>query len=56
MPQALRDCVEANNDVLVVQPALGEVRENLQGVGSWNKVFGFKLVKCIALKNIGPGS
>ncbi|XP_067446394.1 RNA helicase Mov10l1 [Thunnus thynnus] len=25
VPQALRDCVEANNDVLVVQPCLGEV-------------------------------
>ncbi|XP_062277505.1 RNA helicase Mov10l1 [Scomber scombrus] len=25
VPQALRDCVQANNDVLVVQPCLGEV-------------------------------
>lgn len=26
VPQALRDCVEAKSDVLVVQPCLGEVR------------------------------
>lgn len=42
MPQALRDCVEAKTDVLVVQPALGEVKDNLQGVDAQNKVFGFK--------------
>lgn len=25
LPQALRDCVEAQSDVLVIQPCLGEV-------------------------------
>lgn len=25
LPKALRDCVEAQNDILVVQPCLGEV-------------------------------
>lgn len=42
MPQALRDCVEAKTDVLVVQPALGEVRNNLQGVDARNKVSAFQ--------------
>lgn len=44
MPQALRDCVEAKTDVLVVQPALGEVTKNLQGLPTQNKVSDLKCV------------
>lgn len=44
VPQALRDCVEAKTDVLVVQPALGEVRKNLQGLPTQNKVSDLKCV------------